>query len=95
MNPLKDAYNYDDIARDYLDITLPSHQDVFAKNSHETVYGQNPDMFFKFLGWNCAVPRMSRGPLRDALSQAKMDTLYDQIEPSSGLCAEIHGGLWH
>lgn len=80
MNPLKDAYNYDDIARDYLDITLPSHQDVFAKNSHETVYGQNPDMFFKFLGWNCAVPRMSRGPLRDALSQAKMDTLYDQIE---------------
>ncbi len=80
MNPLKDTYNYDDIARDFLNITLPSHQDIFGKNSHEAICRQNPQALYNFLGWNCAVPRMSYGPLKDALTQAQMDQLYDQIE---------------
>ncbi len=80
INPLKDTYNYDDIARDFLGITLPSHQDIFGKNSHEVIRGQNSQTFDNFLGWNCAVPRMSYEPLKDALAQTQMDRLYEEIE---------------
>ncbi len=80
INPLKDTYNYDDIARDFLGITLPSHQDIFGKNSHEVIRGQNSQTFDNFLGWNCAVPRMSYKPLKDALAQTQMDRLYEEIE---------------
>lgn len=31
LNPLKDAYDYDDIARDYLDLTVPSRSDLLGK----------------------------------------------------------------
>lgn len=31
LNPLKDTYDYDDIARDYLDLTVPSRTDLLGK----------------------------------------------------------------
>ncbi|MFR2692941.1 MAG: hypothetical protein ACLTBV_20435 [Enterocloster bolteae] len=31
LNPLKDTYAYDDLARDYLGLTVPSRADLLAK----------------------------------------------------------------
>lgn len=31
LNPLKDTYGYDDLARDYLDMTVPSQVDLLGK----------------------------------------------------------------
>jgi len=33
LNPLKDAYNYDDLARDYLGMTVPSKEDLLGKKA--------------------------------------------------------------
>ena len=33
LNPLKDTYQADDIARDYLHMTLPSYQELFGKET--------------------------------------------------------------
>lgn len=33
LNPLKDTYDYDDIARDYLDMAVPSRSDLMGKES--------------------------------------------------------------
>lgn len=33
LNPLKDTYDYDDLARDYLGITVPSRADLLGKSS--------------------------------------------------------------
>lgn len=33
LNPLKDAYEYDDLARDYLGMTVPSRTDLLGKQS--------------------------------------------------------------
>lgn len=33
LNPLKDTYDYDDLARDYLDMTVPSKADLLGKEA--------------------------------------------------------------
>ena len=33
LNPLKDTYDYDDLARDYLGMTVPSKADLLGKLS--------------------------------------------------------------
>ena len=35
LNPLKDSYDYDDLARDYLGLTLPSEKDLLGKRKVE------------------------------------------------------------
>ncbi len=35
LNPLKDTYNYDDLARDYLQITVPSKEEMLGRKSME------------------------------------------------------------
>ena len=80
LNPLKDTYGYDDIARDYLALTMPSEHDIFGKTAHKAIYEQNPEAFLKYLSFNCAVPRMARTPLKQALKDTQMAHLYDDIE---------------
>ncbi len=80
LNPLKDTYGYDDIARDYLSLTLPSEHDIFGKAAHEAVYEQSAESFLKYIGWNTAVARMSCEPLRNALAKTEMTHLYNNIE---------------
>lgn len=80
LNPLKDSYTYDDIARDYLSLTLPSAADVFAKKKHNDIYEEQPEAFYKFLAWNSAVPLLAFEPLKNALAETDMLTLYKDIE---------------
>ena len=37
LNPLKDTYDYDDLARDYLDMTVPSKGDLMGKKSFSDI----------------------------------------------------------
>ncbi len=80
LNPLKDSYTYDDIARDYLAMTLPSEKDIFGRHTHAELYAQDVRTFLKFLGWNAAVPRLACAPLCAALEETQMTSLYEQIE---------------
>lgn len=80
LNPLKDSYGYDDVARDYLGMTLPSEKDIFGKTSHETVFLEQQERFMEFVGWSGAVARRGVSVLIQALEDAKMDKLYSEIE---------------
>ena len=80
LNPLKDTYAYDDIARDYLALTVPSEHDTFGKTAHCILREQNPEAFFNYLGLAAAIPKMACQPLIEALEEAQMTHLYDEIE---------------
>lgn len=40
LNPLKDTYDYDDLARDYLDMTVPSKGDLIGKQSFGDIFSE-------------------------------------------------------
>ena len=80
LNPLKDTYDYDDIARDYLSLTLPGIRDIFGKSPHSQIYAERPEDFLKFVSWNATVARLAHEKLTSALKETAMDTLYKEIE---------------
>lgn len=80
LNPLKDTYDYDDIARDYLSLTLPGIRDIFGKSDHSQIYAERSEDFLKFVSWNATVARLAHEKLTRALKETAMDTLYKEIE---------------
>ena len=80
LNPLKDSYLYDDLARDYLGLTLPSSSDVFGKKKHQDVFEENAELFLKYISWNAACPALARQGIINKLSDEAMLDLYDDIE---------------
>ena len=45
LNPLTDTYHYDDIARDYLGITVPSVEDLLGKMKLKEAMEKMPKEF--------------------------------------------------
>ena len=43
LNPLKDTYGYDDLARDYLDMTVPSQVDLLGKTALSDAFETMPE----------------------------------------------------
>lgn len=80
LNPLKDTYDYDDIAQDYLSMTLPSERDIFGKKTHIELYEENRETFFKYLAWNAKIPQLACSVLLEKLNDAGMTHLYYDIE---------------
>ena len=77
LNPLKDSYDYDDIARDYLGLTVPSRTDLFGKGE---LPQDDSDLFKRYSGYLSLVPYMAMPILNQALEETQMKTLYDTIE---------------
>ncbi len=74
INPLKDSYNYDDIARDYLNLSIPSEKEL-AKETDDGILPQVRtaafNVYVSYMGYEKAVA---------ALKQEGMLKLYEQIE---------------
>ncbi len=79
LNPLKDTYAYDDIARDYVSLTIPSYTDYFGKVDLEGAVEKEQD-FLKYACYNALVARMAYQKLADKLEKANMTSLYYDIE---------------
>ena len=47
INPLKDSYGADDIARDYLDMTIPSYSERFGKSRLSEIVSEIDDDYFR------------------------------------------------
>ncbi len=47
INPLKDSYGADDIARDYLDMTIPSYSERFGKSRLSEIISEIEDDYLK------------------------------------------------
>lgn len=47
LNPLKNDYAYEDIAKDYLDLMVPSKEDYLGKKDFVTSSEEKPEEFLK------------------------------------------------
>lgn len=80
LNPLKDTYAYDDLARDYLNLTVPSRADLLAKADlgdaiwNEDARAVTCACYMGYTVWKAAAP------LKQQLEETGMYGLYRDIE---------------
>lgn len=80
LNPLKDTYDYDDLARDYLDLTVPSQADLIGRVSLETALDSLPQeartcvCYMGYAAWK------SSEALLNKLEAAGMKALFLEVE---------------
>jgi DNA polymerase-1 len=80
LNPLTDTYHYDDIARDYLSLTIPSREDLLGKMSLQEAAESKSDEFLEYACYNAYIARRSAERLRDLLFRAGMQQLFETVE---------------
>lgn len=78
LNPLKETYYYDNIASDYLEITIPSYAELFSKKSMEEI--RNTKEFTKYGCYMAYIAYKAYHVLLEQLKQTNMEYLYYQIE---------------
>ena len=88
LNPLKDSYFVDDIARDYLGMTIKSYAERFEKKKLNDVYreviqhssAEAAKALSEYAGSMACVACMSWEKIADELNQSGMSGLFDNIE---------------
>lgn len=80
LNPLKETYNETDIARDYLNITLPSYEEVIGKKKIAEIMSEDPDVIKRFFTRKAYVASKAIATLKEELSNTEMYDLYRNIE---------------
>jgi DNA polymerase I len=80
LNPLTDTYHYDDIARDYLGLTVPSREDLLGKGSLTQAMESNAEAITSFACYSAYVAFRSAERLRDLLFRAEMQQLFETVE---------------
>lgn len=80
LNPLKDTYDYDDLARDHLGLTAPSRADLLKKLTYAEAMEQEPEAFLSFAGFLGHCAYQSGGILMEKLEAEGMKDLYLEIE---------------
>lgn len=79
LNPLKDSYVYDDIARDYLSMTIPSKKELVGKREINFMTLQDEDIK-NYAAYECCIPYMAKAGIMKALDDFEMTKLYYEIE---------------
>ena len=79
INPLKDSYDYDDLARDYIGTTVPSKKELLGKESINfmNIYEKN---FSDYIAYVSCIPFMAYEKLMEELETYEMSSLYKEIE---------------
>ncbi|HKL80229.1 MAG TPA: DNA polymerase I [Mobilitalea sp.] len=80
LNPLTDTYHYDDIARDYLELTVPSREDILGKTSISAAIDEKAEGFLSYACYSAYVAYRSVEKLRDLLFRSEMLQLFENIE---------------
>lgn len=80
LNPLTDTYHYDDIARDYLNMTVPSREDLLGKVSLSEALENKTEAFLQYACFSAFVAFRSAEKLRDLLFREGMLTLFETVE---------------
>ena len=80
VNPLKSTYEYDDIARDYKSMMLPSKKELIDKKHPMVTDGVLSDAGKKIMGYEAYISREAIQPLSDKLTELEMMDLYREIE---------------
>lgn len=80
LNPVTDTYGYDDIARDYLGLTVPSRGDLLGKTSLEKAMDEKADEFLQYACYHSHIARLAEEPLKAKLKESNQYTLFQEIE---------------
>ena len=80
LNPLKNDYEAEDIANEYLGLTIPNRNQVCGKASYADTYTANPRAIIEFACFNAYVCLEAAPVLRDQLREQGMYELMYEIE---------------
>lgn len=82
LNPVQDTYTYDDLAKDYLEMLLPSRMELLGKEKPDTVLEVeiHKEVLAKILSYEAYVSYGTVEPLKEALKKEEMDRLFYEIE---------------
>ncbi len=80
LNPLKSTYETDDIARDYLGLSIPSKGDILGKLTLSAALKEKPEQFLIYAGYLSYVAFAAAKKVKDELKQAGVWELYTEIE---------------
>lgn len=79
LNPLKDSYSFDDIARDYVFMTIPSRKELLDKMKL-SAFVLEEETVASYLAYETCIPLMASGKLIECLNEMNMYSLYEEIE---------------
>lgn len=80
INPLKNDYEAEDIANEYLGLTIPNRNQVCGKATYAAAYAANPHELVDFACFNAYVCLTAAPLLRDKLKEQGMYDLMYEIE---------------
>lgn len=80
LNPLKNEYPYEDLAKDYANLMIPSRQDLLGKEKPSAAEKDNTEGFLKYICYLAYIPWKTKETLLDDLEKTDMKKLYDEIE---------------
>lgn len=81
LNPLQNTYDYDDIAREYLGMNVPSFDEIFPKTKKsETPSDEIPENILKYACYNAYVAYKAKDALTEKLKETEMLDIYNNVE---------------
>ncbi|HEX3078613.1 MAG TPA: DNA polymerase I, partial [Lachnospiraceae bacterium] len=80
LNPLKDTYHYDDIARDYLSLTVPSREELIGKLSDEQAFSQKEKEYSRVICYQSYIAYTAFERMLEELKNTEMIDLYIEME---------------
>lgn len=80
LNPLKNDYDLEAIASEHLGRMVPGYQEIFGKETIETVYDKEAEKVRKYCGSLALVILDSKDLLSQKLKESGMDELMKQVE---------------
>ncbi len=80
LNPLKDAYGYEDVAREYLHYAVPKRSELFGKLSLKEAQKEKPEEFLKYCCFASFIPFLVQPILKERLEKQGMWNLFETIE---------------
>ena len=87
LNPLKNDYEPEDIAKEQLDRMIRTRKQLFEKLSLKEAYAQRPEEFYEYAGTLAYVCYAAVPVLSQKLEEAGMQKLFDEIRDAGIPCA--------
>ena len=80
LNPIKNEYPYEDIAKDYLNLMIPSKADLLGKLTFEKAAAEQEQAFLTCVCYLAYVAVAAKQPMLKQLKETGMEQLFREIE---------------
>lgn len=80
LNPIKNEYPYEDIAKDYANLMIPSRRDFLEKLTFDKAAAEKPEEFLKCVCYMAYVAFASKRALEEELRATEMEELFRTVE---------------